>query len=282
MFRAVCRPLTMAPRRVFIILLLGLAGSLALCGRELALPVIPPALRDISDRAAYMLEHYWDNMDFRDSAAVADRDFMGQNFADFMSVMPLADSTARRKAVDVLVHKSAANEFSANELSLLAEGYLLDRKSPVADDDVYLMFADAMIDAAYPRADAIKFIRHMVASCRPGAVAPDFSFTSRNGAVGRLSDLRGREVWLLFYSPDCPDCLAEIDALKRDSLLRAGIAAGDIAVLAVYGGSDESVWRLRQVIPPDWTDAVAPDADSLYPVDVLPRMFRIGADGTVL
>lgn len=262
-----------------IFILIGLAGSLALCGRELALPSIPSELRTAPLRAAWLLEHFWDNMDFNDSAAVADREFMGRNFADFMSVMPVADSCARRRAVEVMVRRAAVSSFAANELSLLTEGYLLDRRSPVADDEVYLLFADAMLAADYPRREAIEFMRRMTAQCRPGTEAPDFEFTARDGRHGRMSDYRGRRVLLLFYSPDCNECRAEIAQLKADTTLTAAIASGQTVVLAVYGGSDERIWRAGQILPDEWIDAISPDIDELYPVDGLPCRFRISAQG---
>lgn len=256
-----------------------MAGSLALYGRELALPSIPSELRTAPLRAAWLLEHFWDNMDFSDSAVVADREFMGQNFADFMSVMAVADSCARRKAVEVLVSRAAVNTFAANELSLLTEGYLLDRRSPVADDELYLLFADAMLAADYPRREAIEFMRRMTAQCRPGTEAPDFEFTARAGRVGRLSDYRGRQVLLLIYSPDCNECRAEIAQLKADTTLTAAIASGQTVVLAVYGGSDEQIWRAGQILPPEWIDALSPDIDELYPIGALPCQFRITPQG---
>ena len=272
------RPLEMNLKKI-IFILIGLAGSLALCGRELALPSIPSELRTAPLRAAWLLEHFWDNMDFSDSAAVADREFMGRNFADFMSVMPVADSCARRRAVEVMVGRASESRFAANELSLLTEGYLLDRRSPVADDEVYLLFADAMLAADYPRREAIEFMRRMTAQCRPGTEAPDFEFTARDGRHGRMSDYRGRQVLLLFYSPDCNECRAEIAQLKADTTLTAAIASGQTVVLAVYGGSDERIWRAGQILPDEWIDAISPDIDELYPVDGLPCRFRITPQG---
>lgn len=264
-------------KKLFFIL--GLAGSLALYGRELALPSIPSELRTAPLRAAWLLEHFWDNMDFSDSAAVADRDFMGRNFADFMSVMPVADSCARRIAVENMVRRAAVSSFAANELSLLTEGYLLDRRSPVADDEVYLLFADAMLAADYPRSEAIEFMRRMTAQCRRGTEAPDFEFTARDGSKGRLSDFRGRRVLLLFYSPDCNECRAEIAQLKADTALASSIASGQTVVLAVYGGSDERIWRASQILPGEWIDALSPDIDELYPIDGLPCRFSINPLG---
>lgn len=244
-------------------------------GRSLELPRIPVELRTPAGRASWLAEHFWDNMDFSDSAAVADREFMGQNFADFMSVMPLADSTARHTAVEVLVRRAAVTSFAANELSLLTEGYLLDRRSPVADDDTYLLFADAMLAARYPRSEAIGYMRRMTAQCRPGTEAPDFAYTTRDGASGRLSDFRGKPVLLLFYSPDCPDCLTEIERLKADTALSGHV------VLAVYGGSDKQIWLTKAILPSGWVDALSEDVDELYPIDSLPRIFFISADGKI-
>ncbi len=62
------------------------------CGRygadELPLPAVPAEMTVPADRAGYILLHFWDAMDFDDADRSLDRDFMGQNMANFLSVFP--------------------------------------------------------------------------------------------------------------------------------------------------------------------------------------------------
>ncbi|MBU6424456.1 MAG: redoxin domain-containing protein [Chloroflexi bacterium] len=65
-----------------------------------------------------------------------------------------------------------------------------------------------------------------------GAPGPDFVATSADGSPVRLSDLRGRPVWLTFFSTWCVNCRAEdpdIDRVVREQR----DAGSDLAFLAV-------------------------------------------------
>lgn len=48
---------------------------------ELPLPQVPEELTSPTDRAAYIAEHFWDAMDWRDSTLLRDKAFMEQSFA---------------------------------------------------------------------------------------------------------------------------------------------------------------------------------------------------------
>jgi len=50
---------------------------------------------------------------------------------------------------------------------------------------------------------------------KPGTEAPDFDLTATNGQRVKLSELRGRVVWLCFWRVGCPPCREEIPALER-------------------------------------------------------------------
>lgn len=58
--------------------------------RELPLPEVPALLTAPEERAAYVLEHFWDGMDFRDTLRSRDRLFMEQCFVNFLSLFPHA------------------------------------------------------------------------------------------------------------------------------------------------------------------------------------------------
>ncbi len=69
------------------------------------------------------------------------------------------------------------------------------------------------------------------------APAPDFIAATVDGSQVRLSDLRGKPVWLTFGASWCQPCRAE----NPDILAVYGANAGDVAVLQVYMGEDVTV-----------------------------------------
>ena len=59
---------------------------------ELPLPAIPDSLTVPERRAAYVAMHFWDAMDWKDHARSLDTAFVEQNFANYLTVLPLADT----------------------------------------------------------------------------------------------------------------------------------------------------------------------------------------------
>ena len=57
-------------------------------------------------------------------------------------------------------------------------------------------------------------LQYAVDLLKPGTQAPDFALQDINGKTFNLSDFRGRKVVLVFWASWCPDCRAEVPALK--------------------------------------------------------------------
>ena len=57
-------------------------------------------------------------------------------------------------------------------------------------------------------------LQYAVDLLKPGTQAPDFALQDIGGKTFKLSDFRGRKVVLVFWASWCPDCRAEVPALK--------------------------------------------------------------------
>ena len=57
-------------------------------------------------------------------------------------------------------------------------------------------------------------LQYAVDLLKPGTQAPDFALQDIDGKTVKLSDFRGRKVVLVFWASWCPDCRAEVPALK--------------------------------------------------------------------
>lgn len=274
-------------------------AAMAFCGaeahavsdsvEELALPAMPGGMSDPVERADYILEHFWDSMDFSDTVRSHDRAFMEQNLVNFFSVMPHASDEGRHAGVKALLDGASVDRTSYNLILELAEHYLYEPGSPMRDEEMFIPFLNSALESSVlSESERIRpaYMLEEAMRNRVGTMSADFSMRLRDGSeTGMHEFVAGKPALLMFYDPDCDHCAETVAELSSDSVLRGLIGEGKINVLAVYPYGEEDVWADRSmvVIPDNWTDAFADLSEvDLYSFPVMPVLYMLDGDGKVL
>jgi peroxiredoxin/outer membrane lipoprotein-sorting protein len=121
---------------------------------------------------------------------------------------------------------------------------------------------------------------------KPGSKAPDFDLTSVDGGRIKLSDFRGKAVWLCFWRVGCPPCREEMPYLQS---LYAKYRDRGLVVLGVNVSDDRAITseflRERGVTFPNILDT-SPAAEEVYSRDygvgTIPLNYLINGDGIVV
>lgn len=252
---------------------------------ELPLPAVPAELRTPADRADYVAMHFWDAMDFADSAALAPQE-MAQNVANYLSVFPImSGDSSRRAAAAQVVGAAAATEASATLFSQTIEDYLFGAASPVRDEKLYVVFLEEMLRAGYPDSVRTQWMLDMTAKNMEGTKATDFTFTDRKGKRHSLYDCLGKPAILFFYDPDCDICHAAAEEMERDALLSMRVEQGRAAIIAISPGELAEWKKTKASFPQTWSDGCddnAIDDGELYMISEYPQFYLLAPDGTVL
>lgn len=253
---------------------------------ELPLPEVPANLTQPSERAAYVLLHFWDAMDWKNKALTGDDQFMEQNSSNFYSLFNMTDSVSESTAVGRMLEGASADMEAYRKVADIAKTYLYEPYSPVADDDAYAVVADRLLaDGKLDEAELLRIeeTHRMAMKNRVGEQAADFEYTDRTGRRCRLSDETGSKDYLLlmFYDPDCQDCAELEHHLQTASEFKRP----DFGVLMVspYGGGE--LWeRHASTIPAEWAVGYTDDADldELYDIRVTPTVYLLDRNGKVL
>ena len=126
-------------RNLVIVILLLLPFSL-LAQKTFPYPDVPETLKSEKARANYLVEHYWDRYDFRNSALIGNRDVSEQGFVNFVSMVSCA--TAKEAAFESFASKVVANSHMLQYFMGLAAKYLAEPSSSVYDEALYILFLE--------------------------------------------------------------------------------------------------------------------------------------------
>ena len=247
-------------------------------------PEVPAVMTAPEDRMAYLLEHFWERYDFRDTALLGRREITEQGFADFVGLlMQSGDKALWQRAMKPFAEAAVETPEAYRCFGQLAELYLYDANSPMRDEELYLAFLEEFMqqkpqdEGVYAR---LEFQQELAMKNRVGRAATDFAYTRADGTKGRLSGTaKGKPLLLVFHDPDCVQCRKTMDLLKHSPELAAAVEAGKVAVLAVYTEGYGEIWRLyKDSLPEGWisaTDGAVVKTELLYDLKAMPTLYLL-------
>lgn len=250
----------------------------------LRLPEVPLSMTDNADRAAYVVDHFWDNLDLNDTARSLNRNFMEQNFANYLSVFPLVEPDRLATCVDDMLNHTKAVPAVHNLMAELANKYLYEPNSPMANEGYYRLFLESLIgdpDTDSALRERYEFELSCIKKNQPGALAANFNYVDRDGATASLLTTRFSSDYLLllFYDPECDNCKSIIAHMLGDLHINSFIDSGRLTILAVDAEGDRELWNsTRMEMPQQWR--VAYDVSSIrdrntYVLRALPSLYLL-------
>lgn len=252
---------------------------------DFPLPQIPETIALPEARLTYLLNHYWDNYQFKDTTQV-NQDMGEQGFADFLNLLGYANDEMLDKATKAFYTQAFATRWGKNHYGKMIDHYLDNPNSPLRNDAVYVHFLRNI--RPYIANDAAKRERNdfkltQAKKNLPGSVATDFAYTERNGKQGRLSTIQAKFTLVFFHDPDCENCKRIMPLAIANKLL----SRQDLVVLAIYPDKDFEAWKkdVRQY-PSNWIDAYNPNGfiseRLLYYIPATPSFYLLDANKRVI
>ena len=254
------------------------------------LPEIPQELTTPSQRAEFIVLHFWDNFDFRDTAFLTKDNLMERNFVDFIDLLSLVQDETREKSIQSLLKKSEEERSLFALLLKLSERYLYEATSPLCDDEKFIPFLQYAIrsslldDTEKIRPD---YLLNLLLKNRTGMVANNFTCTLMNGETGNLHAIPSDYVLLYFNDPECEDCKMLIKQLIASPIVNQCIQSGKLKIVTVYVNDDLEAWKKHAPdIPNTWIytyDAEQKiNMEELYNIKRFPTLYLLDKDKKVL
>lgn len=255
------------------------------------LPEVPSVLTSVEDRMNFLVVHYWDLFNFRDTNCMHVPEVTEQALVDYLDLQSRLEQPAMvDSTVNVLIDRASVNQKVLNYFIDTSRRYLYDPNSPLRNEELYKHWATVVAQREEVNLTLQMRAEHdlkMIAINRPGMAATDFAYTLRSGGHGRLSQLRANRILLFFYNPDCDHCEQVMAVMKQSQVLEEACRSGRLTVLAVYADAEQEVWeKCKGEIPALWMDAYDPDRvvldRELYDLTAMPTLYLLDAQKRVV
>ena len=214
--------------------------------RGFQLPEVPVALNTPELRMAYVVEHFWDHFDFRDTAYIHFPDITEQATVNYMDLLQRIPQDEALKAIGILAEKASVEPRMMGHLWEVISRYWHDPNSPMKNEDMFILLCKGVEQTpqveGYLRERAT-YMRQLAEKNRPGMKAADFVYTLASGRQGSLYGLKAEYTLVFFYNPDCETCTEIKQVMKQSAFLKDLVAGRQMKVLTVYPDEDIELWK---------------------------------------
>ena len=253
-------------------------------------PTPPLMINDPQEKAGYIVVHFWDKFDFRDTMYCHAPEITGQAFAQFLGTFQYVPESKIHEGVRRLMDAATVDSVMFAYFCTLAERYLYNPNSPMRNDEYYIPFVEYIVASPLiPEIEKVRPRHHLslVHKNRPGAKANNFTYTLASGRTGSLYDISAPYTLLMFINPGCTECRNTTDMLIKSSAVKAAESSGRLKVLAVYPDEDLEAWKKHaNDIPPTWINSydkpLSLTKQQLYDLKAIPTLYLLDKDKKVI
>lgn len=254
------------------------------------LPAVPVMLQSAEDRLNFVVQHYWDNFDFKDTAYIHAPDVTEQALVDYMDLLARVPSALSDSCLTRTMNAAGQEGKMLTYFAETLRRYLFDPNSPIRNEEMYepigrFLATSSMVDEAV-RSRARHDLK-LIGMNRVGTVAADFVYTLPSGMQKRMHGINSPYTLLLFYNPDCHGCAETLAAMKSSSILNNPAVMKQVKILAFYPDEDREVWQNHQSeIPATWINSYDKEltvlTEELYDLKAMPTLYLLDKEKKVV
>ena len=254
------------------------------------MPDIPANLTTPSQRAEYLVLHFWDKFDFKDTPSLMKDDLLERCFVDYLEVLSLVPSASVEQSIERLLKKAEVEKKNYLFIAELGEKYLLAPSSPMYDEEKFIPLLQCLLKSTVLNdLEKIRptFLLESAKLNRVGYPANDFTYTLLDGQTGALHAIRANYTLLYFSDPECEDCLKLTKRLIASPVITNQIRLKELKVITVYVEDNVEIWKKHASDVADtWIytrDAEQKiNAESLYRLNQFPTLYLLDKDKKVV
>ena len=149
----------------------------------------PVMMTNPRDQAGYIITHFWDKFDFRDTMYCHADHITEQAFVDFIYYFPMATSNKIAEAVKKLLDSAEVEVLMYNYFQKIADKYLYNPNSVIRNDEFFIPFLEHIVASQSIQEEfkiRPRLLLQMAYRNRPGTKAANIVYTLASGRTGQL------------------------------------------------------------------------------------------------
>ena len=210
-------------------------------------PVVPAIInRNTQDQVSYLITHFWDKFDFRDTMYCHAPNITDQAFGQFINLFQYVPYEKAYDGIKKMLDSALVDVVMYNYFYKLGEHYFYDPNSPARNDEFFIPFLEHVVSSPkVVEEDKVRpsYFLNLANKNRPGTKALNLTYTLNSGQSGSLYGVSAKYTLLMFYNPDCRECQNTRAELNNSPELTAAISSGTTKVLAVYPDENIEIWK---------------------------------------
>lgn len=247
-------------------------------------PQAPENLTTLSQRANYVVEHFWDKCNLK--SAFSSRDKMTKAFRDYITYMQFAAKDTTISSINNLI--KAVQKTPKNMLTLgeIAEETLYGDSAMFWSDELYLYFANAVINTKkLSKAEKARYKHHstVLTNSMVGSKLPNFTFTTPKGEKVEFDSVNAPAIILFFNDIECADCQLAKVRLATNINLNKLINNGVIKIVTIYPGEPSKEWETEvESYPNNWIIGANEEIYDMFDMRTSPTIYQLDDKHTII
>lgn len=246
-------------------------------------PVAPEELTTLWDKSNWLMQHFWDQMDFKKKDAL-NQAAVNDAMKVYSFPMQWADKVEVDKSVDKLVAQLQKNPTLMVQFTKAAEEALYGERASLLIDEVYIKFLNGILKSKkISKARKVRYERQLnqLQNTKIGELAPAFTFTTPTGNPGTYEPI-GVFTIIEFGDPDCDDCRHAKLKMETDVMFSKLVEKGLVNILFIVPDPEEG-WQTKMTgFPANWVIGASDTVSDKLDIRKTPSFFIIDKDGKLM
>lgn len=246
-------------------------------------PTAPEELESLEAKSDFLVEHFWDPMDFKSKTAV-DQNALNDAFKVFSTPLRWATKDKAIAATDKLIQTISKNPTLLLQFTKAAEETIYGPRAEVWIDEVYLKFLNAIVKnkkISEGRRQKYENQLKTLNNSLVGNLAPEFNFENLNGDRASYFPMATPTI-IIFGDPTNRDWRMARLKLESNVTLTDALNKGKVNILYMIPNKSEGWQKDVSGYSGKWTVGCGDKLNEIYDLRTEPSIYLIGSDGKIL